>query len=134
MVANGALLGSLCAENEMSAVAAFPHNYSALFEYSLSFYVGKKRTVSLLVSLFNSRYTAELCCKLVEALCLCVLCKLIVHIGPLIVLTLCFVEKVFCGVTELAKSLEPKLCVLLLVFCCLEEYSSYLLISCLLCN
>ena len=133
MVANGALLGSVCAENEVSAVAAFPHNDSALFEYSLGLYVGKKRTVSFLVSLLNSCNASELSCELVEALCLCVLCELIVHIGPFVVFTLCCVEKVFSSVAKLSESLEPKLCVLLLVISGLEEYSRDLLVSCFLC-
>ena len=51
MIANRALLGSACAENEVTAVAAFPHNDSALFKYCFGLYVGKKRAVSLLVSL-----------------------------------------------------------------------------------
>ena len=88
-----------------------------------------KCAVSLLVSLLDSSNSAELCSELGKALFLSVLSKAVVHIGPLVVLALSRVEKVLCGITELTKCLEPKLCVLLLVLSGLQEDCSDLLVS-----
>ena len=133
MSANGAYAGSLLAHYEMTAVTALPHGLLALLEYLLHLNVGKKCTISLLVSALDSCYCSELECKNLEALFLCLFCKGVVHIGPLIVLALCCCSKVSCGVAKAAERLEPKLCVLLLVVSSLLEDSCDLLVAFLLC-
>ena len=123
MSAYGASCRSLGAHYEVTAVTALPHSHFALLEYLLHLNVGKKLSVSLLVSLLNSSYCSELTSKSSEALLLSFLSEGIVHIGPLIVLAFCCCKKVLCSGAKLAESLEPKLCVLLLVISGLEEYT-----------
>ena len=129
MLAYGANLGCSSTDNHVSAVTALPNGYTALLEYCLLLYVVQKCAVSLLVSLLDSSNSAELCSELGKALFLSVLGKAVVHIGPLVVLTLSGVKKVLGGIAKLAKCLEPKLCVLLLVLSGLKENCSVLLIS-----
>ena len=133
MSANGAQLGSSLTHHQVTAVAALPDCFACLLKYLLHLNVGKELSVSLLVGLLDSGYHSELSSKSLEALFLCLSCEGVVHIGPLVVLALCSVKKVCCGVAKLAKSLEPKLCVLLLVVCGLLKDSRDLLIALLLC-
>ena len=115
MCAGGAYNRRFCAYDKMSAVAAFPNLYLALFKDCRGFNIVEKRAVSLLVALFDSRYKSELLGKGGKALFLGVLCEALVHICPLVVLALCGVKKIFGGVADALKLLKPKLCVLLLV-------------------
>ena len=115
MSANGTSCRSLSTHYEVTAVAALPHGHLALLEYMLHLNVGKELSISLLVSLLDSGNCSELTCECGEALFLCFLSEGVVHIGPLVVLALCCCKKVLCGGAKLAESLEPKLCVLLLV-------------------
>ena len=115
MCTYGASTGSLLTHYKVTAVTALPNCLISLLEYLLKLYVGKKLSVSLLVGLLDSCNHSELSCKSLEALLLSLLSEGVIHIGPLVVLALCSVKKVSCGVAKLAKSLEPKLCVLLLV-------------------
>ena len=133
MLAYGANLGCSSTDNHVSAVTALPNGNTALLEYCLLFYVVQKCAVSLLVSLLDSSNSAELCSELGKALFLSVLSKAVVHIGPLVVLTLSGVKKVLSGIAKLTESLEPELCVLLLVLSGLKEDCGDLLITCFLC-
>ena len=134
MLAYGAKLGSLRTNYDMSAVAALPDLYAALFKYGLRLYVIEKCAVSLLVRLLDSRNAAHLLSKVVEALLVSLARHSVVHIRPLVVLALCCGDEVFCRRSKSAESLEPKLCVLLFVFCGLKEKLCYLLVARLLCN
>ena len=133
MSANGASLRSLCTHYEVTAVTALPHSHLSLLKYLLHLNVGKKLSVSLLVSLLDSGYHSELRSKSLEALFVSFLCEGVVHIGPLVVLALCRCKKVSRSVTKTAESLEPKLCVLLLIVCGFLKDSRDLLVAFLLC-
>ena len=115
MSAYGTSCRSLSTHYEMSAVTALPHSKLALLKDLVHLNVGKKLAVSFLVCLLDSSYHSELSRKSLEALLLSFLSEGIVHIGPLIILALCCCKKVLSGSAKLAESLEPKLCVLLLV-------------------
>ena len=132
MSAYGASRRSLLTHYKVTAVTALPHSHLGLLKYLLKLNVGKKLSVSLLVCLLDSCYCSELTCKSGEALLLCFLCKGIVHIGPLIVLALCCSKKIARSVAKSAKSLEPKLSVLLLIVSGLLEDSGDLLVAFLL--
>ena len=58
--------------------------------------------------------------------------KAVVHIRPLVVLTLCGGEKIFSGVADAVQFLEPELCVLFFILCGLEKQRRDLLIAVLL--
>ena len=64
--------------------------------------------------LLDSGYAAELRSQLGEALLISGLGKSIVHVGPLVVLTLCGGGQVLGGGADALQLLEPKLCMLLL--------------------
>ena len=68
MGAGGAQLGSLGADHNVAAVAAFPNLNLALFKHLCGFDILKKCTVSLLMMLFYSSYKAEFLCKLCIAI------------------------------------------------------------------
>ena len=129
MCTYGASTGSLLTHYKVTAVTALPNGLISLLKYLLKLNVGKKLSVSLLVGLLDSGYHSELSGKSLEALLLCFLCEGVVHIGPLVVLTLCSVKKVGSGVAKLAKSLEPELCMLLLVVSGLLEDLRDLLVA-----
>ena len=133
MCANGASAGSLGSHYKVTAVAALPHGHLSLLEYLLHLNVIKELSVSLLMSLLDSSNHSELVCKSLKALFLSFLCEGVVHIGPLVVFALCCCKKVSRGVTKSAESLEPELCMLLLVVCGLLKDSRDLLIALLLC-
>ena len=134
MCAGGANIGSLGANDDVSAVAALPDLDLALLKDGGGLYVGEQRAITLLVMLLNGGNQAELLGKLGKALLLCRLGKAIVHIGPLVVLTLGGVLQVLCRVADAAKLLEPHLGVLLLVLGRLEEERGDLLVALLLGN
>ena len=80
-------LGSLCADYDMTAVAALPNLYLALFENLCGFYVIEQSAVAFLVVLFNLGYKSELLSELVKALLLGCLCEALIHISPLVILS-----------------------------------------------
>ena len=77
--ADGADLGRLGADDDVSAVAAFPDLYLALFEYLRGFEVVEQRAVALLMVLFDGGDHAELDRERVKALFLGGLGKALVH-------------------------------------------------------
>ncbi len=121
MLTNRANIGSLCSDDNMSAVPTIQDNDDALIKHFLSLDIDDKCTVEDYKRIFNCGYTAELLGKVMEAFLVGFLCHAGIHICPLGVFALCGMKKVFCCVTKLTESLKPKLCVLLFVLGCLQE-------------
>ena len=68
VVADGTYLGSLLADGDVAAVAAFPDLYAALLKCLLLLNVAQELAVALLVRLLDGRNAAELRRQLREAL------------------------------------------------------------------
>ena len=126
---------SLLADNDVTTVAALPDAVALTREYYAILDVLQELAVTLLVVLLNLTNAAELNCQLREAFFHSILCHLLVHISPLVVLTSSCVSEVLssCRDITLMEELEPDLSVLLLVACCLLEETCNLLIAVLLC-
>ena len=105
----------------MTAVAALPHLDLAFGEDLRRLYIAQQGTVALLMVLFNGGDQAEALGKFVEALLVSSLGKAVVHIRPLVVLTLRGGEKVFCGVANAVQFFEQQLGVFLLIIRGFEE-------------
>ena len=88
--------------------------------------------IALLVMLFNRGYEAETVSELREALFLCGLREALIHIGPLVVLTLGGCLQVLSGISDAVQLLEPQLRMLLLVVRRLQEQRSDLFVAFLL--
>ena len=82
--------------------------------------------------LFNGGYQAETLGQLMETFLVGGLGKAVVHIRPLVVLTLCGGEKIFGGVTNAVQLFEPQLGVFLLVVSGFKEQRRDLLVAFLL--
>ena len=121
MCASRANLRSLGADNDVSAVAAFPNLYLALLEHFLGLDVLEKCAIALFVTLLDSSYEAELLSENVESFLVGGLCETVIHISPLIIFSVCSLNEVVCGVADTLKFLELEFCVLLLVVSGLEE-------------
>ena len=134
MVAHGAHLGSLGANNNVTAVAAFPNLDAGFFKHGLGFHVLQQLAVTLFVGLLDSSNPTELLGKIVEAFLVSFLRHSVIHIRPLGILALGSMEQVLGGIAQLAQSLEPQLCVLFFVFRGLEEQGGNLLVARLLGN
>ena len=118
---------------DVTAVAALPYLDFALLEHFLSFDILQKCAVTLFVTLLDSSYEAELLSENVESFLVGGLCETVIHICPLVILSVCSLNKVVCGIADALELLEPELFVLLLVVCCVEENLSNLLETFLLC-
>ena len=118
VVAYGAYCRCGSADDDMSAVAAFPYCYAALLKYCLFLNVFEERSVAFFMSLFDSSNTSELFCEVVETLFVGFFSHTVVHIGPLEILALCCAFEVIFGRAEFAESLEPHLSVFLFVVGC----------------
>ena len=68
MVADGALLGSLLADDDMATVGALPDDVAIFREDALAPDVVEQLAIALLVLLLNLGHTLELLGNLVEAL------------------------------------------------------------------
>ena len=112
MVAGGANLRGLLAHDDVTAVAALPHLDLALGEDLRHLHIVQQGTVALLVMLFNGGDQAETLGQLMKAFLIGSFGKAIVHIRPLVVLTLSGGEKVFCGVANAVQFFEPQLSLL----------------------
>ena len=121
MVAGRADLRCFLTDHDMPAVAALPHLDLALGKDFRHFHIVQQGTVALLMMLFNGGYQAEALCQLVKALLVSSLGKAVVHIRPLVVLTLSGGEKVFGGVANAVQLFEPQLGVFLLIISGFEE-------------
>ena len=91
----------------VTAVAALPHCHAALFEHFHCFNIVEQGTVALLMMLFDSSNSAELCSDLCEAFFLGFHCHSLIHIRPLEVLALGCVEEILGSCSDTAQSLEP---------------------------
>jgi len=78
-------------------------------------------TVAFLVVLFNGGDQAETLGQRMETFLIGCFGKAVVHIRPLVVLTLSGGEKVFCGVANAVQFFEPQLGVFLLIISGFEE-------------
>ena len=125
---------SLLADNDVTTVAALPDAVALTREYYTILDVLQELAVTLLVVLLNLTNAAELNSQLREAFFHSILCHLLVHISPLVVLTSCCVSEVYgcCRDITTVEELEPNLSMLLLVACCLLEETCNLLIAVLL--
>ena len=132
MVAGGADLGSLCADDDVPAVAALPDLDFALRENLGRLDIVQQCAVALLMVLLNGGDEAELLRELMEALFIGSLGKAVVHIRPLVVLALGGGDQILGGIADAGKLLEPELGVLLFILGGLEEERGYLLIALLL--
>ena len=134
MVADGADLGSLGANDDMAAVAAFPHLDLALLEDGGRLDVLEQGAVALLVVLLDGADLAELLGELGETLFLGGLGELVVHVGPLEVLAVGRGTQVLGRVADALELAQPHLCVVLLVGARLTEDLGDLLEALLLCH
>jgi len=134
MCARRADLGSLGANDDMTAIAALPHLDLALCKDLCHLHVVQQCAVTLLVVTLDRCDQTELFCKLSKALFLSSLCKTIIHIRPLVVFALCRMQQVLCCVADTVELLEPQFCVLALVVCRFEEERCDLLVAFLFCN
>ncbi len=115
MSANGADFRRLSAHYDMAAVAAFPNLDLALGKDGGRLHVFEQSAVSLLMMLFDCGYHAEFMRELVEALLLRSFGKAFLHICPLVVLALGSSGKIFAGIADSFKLLEPHFCMFLFV-------------------
>ena len=88
MVADGALLGSLLADDDMSAVGALPDYVVVFREHAFLINIVEQLTIALLMLLLNLGYSLELLGNLVEALLTGLLSHTGIHVCPLEVLTI----------------------------------------------
>ena len=127
MVADGADIGGLGADDDMAAVAAFPHLHLALGEDLLGLDVVQQGAVTFLMVFLNGGHTTELGGQLGEALGLGGTGKAFVHIRPLVVLAGGGSGQVLGGGADAVQLLEPQLGMLLLVLGGLQEEGGNLL-------
>ena len=112
MVAGRADLRRFLTDHDMTAVAALPHLDLALGKDLRHLHIVQQGAVALLMVLFNGGYQAETLGQLMKAFLIGSFGKAIVHIRPLVVLTLSGGEKVFCGVANAVQFFEPQLSLL----------------------
>src|SRR5574344_791975 len=105
MLANRANLRCFFADDEMSAVAALPHGFLALLKDCLHFHITEQCAVTLLVGLLNLGDLAELESESGKALLLCLLGKAVVHVCPLVILSVSCGGEILCGVAQCAQRL-----------------------------
>ena len=86
MITGRTNIRGLSADDDMTAVTAFPNFDLALFKYPSGFDIFEQCAVSFFMVLFNFGDQSELCGKLREALRLGGLGKAFIHIRPLVVL------------------------------------------------
>ena len=119
MLADWAKLRSIFANDDMSAVTAFPDSKVITDEDDTAFDFVKKLAVALLMMLFDGTDGAEFRSDLKEAFFFSDLGKTFIHIGPFIVFAFSSVEKILLGGWDFTavKILEPELGMLFLILC-----------------
>ena len=117
MVADGADLRGVLADDDVSAVAAFPDREVIADEDDAFLDVVQELAVALLMVLFDGSDHAEFRGDLLEAFFIGDLGEAIVHVGPFVVLAFGRGEEVARGILDFAafEVFEPELGVLLLV-------------------
>ena len=132
MGADGAHLGSFFAHDDMTAVAALPHLDAALFEDLLGLHIFQQRAVALLVVLLDGGHAPEFGGKLGKAFLLGGDGEALIHVGPLVILTVGRGGQILGGGADAAQLLEPELGVFFLVVGGLQEKGCDLLKALLL--
>ena len=132
MVADGADVGSLGADDDVAAVAAFPHLHFALGKNFFGLDVVQQGAVTLLMVLLDGGHTTELGGQLGEALGFGGTGKAFVHVGPLVVLAGGGSGQILSGGADAVQFFKPQLGVLLLVLGGLQEEGGNLLKALLL--
>ncbi len=112
MVAGRADLRGFLTDHDMPAVAALPYLDLTLGKDLCHLHIVQQGAVALLMVLFNGGYQAETLGQRMETFLIGSFGKAIVHIRPLVVLTLSGGEKVFCGVANAVQFFEPQLSLL----------------------
>ncbi len=130
--ADGACGWGLGADDDVTAVAAFPHLDFALFEDGCSFHVLEEGAVAFLVALLDGGDGAELLGEGGKAFGFGSLRKVFVHVGPFVVFAIGGSLQVGGGVTDAVKFLEPQLGVFLFVVGGLQEQFGDLFVAFLL--
>ena len=95
MAAGGADFRSLCAHDDMPAVAAFPYLDFALLEHLGCLYIVEQGAIAFFVMLFNRSDIAELLCQFRKALLLSCFSETFIHISPLKIFAFGGMEQVF---------------------------------------
>ena len=132
MVAGRADLRCFLTDHDMPAVAALPHLDLALGKDFRHFHIVQQGTVALLMMLFDGGDQTETLGQLMEALLVGGFGEAVVHIRPLVVLTLSGGEKIFGGVADAVQLFEPQLGMFLLVIGGFKEQRRDLLVAFLL--
>src|SRR5699024_984781 len=117
----------------VSAVAAFPDFNFASGEHFRRLRLAEQRAIALFMMLLDGSHKAECRRKFRESLFLCGFCKSVVHICPLVILTLCGVEQVLGGIADAVQFFEPHLRMLFLIVRRLQEKCGDLLIALFFC-
>ena len=86
VVADGAYVGSLLSDDDVSAVGTLPDDIAVLREYALLLYIVQQPTVALLVCFFYGSDTLELLSNLGETLLAGLAGHAGIHVSPLEVL------------------------------------------------
>ena len=128
MVADGAYLGSLGANHDVSAIRTLPDAVALAAEDDGVLNVLQQAAIALFVMLFYGTHHLKLFRNLVKSFFACLACKLSVHVCPFIVFSLGGIEEVlFCaGNAAAMQQLKPDFGVLLFVGSGFFEDSGYL--------
>ena len=129
MGADRADFRSLLADHEVTAFAALPHDFFALFEDSLHFDVVEKLEVAFFVGLFNGAHGAELLGEFGETFLFGGFGEAFVHVRPFVIFAFGGGLEVGGRVAETFEVLEPDLGVLTLVHGRFHEEFGDLLIT-----
>ena len=123
MHAHRANLGSLAADDDVTAVAANPGAIAVAREDEAALDVADELAIALLMMLLDGTDHAELRGDLLEALLVGDLSELVVHVGPLVVLAIGGIVQIRDRVrnSTIMQVLEPNLGMLFLVLRSLEE-------------
>ena len=132
MVAGWADLRRFLTNHDMPAVAALPHLDLALGKDFRHFHIVQQGAVALLMMLFNGGDQTEALRQLMKAFFIGGFGEAVVHIRPLVVLTLSGGEEIFGGVADAVQFFEPQLGVFLLVISGFKEQRRDLLVAFLL--
>src|SRR5574344_1921521 len=110
MVAYRTYLRCFRSHYNVSAVTAFPNLNLTLFKYLSCFNIVKKCTISLFMMLLDCINSSELSCKLRKSFFFGCLSKAVVHICPLVLLTIFFSDKAMLYIYNLAMLVALPIC------------------------
>ena len=134
MGTNRADIGSSSADNDVSAVAAFPYTDATLLENFGCFDIVQQGTVTLLMTLFDGSHTSELLSQFMEAFFIGFTGKGVVHVCPFVILTFSSMKQILGSRANSTQMLEPQFGMFFLILGGLEEEGGYLLVTVLLGN